>query len=123
MAHSRFSLLLGALVVAGTLPALAQSPPAPGGSDVAATLQKAGVRPTPDAMTGRDEKTADDAAYKVEESSGLPRELRDLKDQQPPDPQGLIRRLGLHDEPAVRVDFRNRTPTAEEIVQALRPSK
>jgi hypothetical protein len=119
MRHSPFPALVGAFVLAATLPALAQTPP----GDVAATLQNAGVRPTPDAMSGRDEKTADDAAYKVEEASGLPPQLRDLKDQVPPDPQGLIKRLGLHDEPAVRVDFRNRTPTAEEIVEALRPPK
>jgi hypothetical protein len=91
------------------------------GSDIADTLAKAGVAPTPDALSGRNEKTADDAAYKVEQATGLPAQLRDLTDQVPPNPQELIRRLGLHDDPAVRVDFRNRTPSSEEIVEALRP--
>jgi hypothetical protein len=95
--------------------------PPSGGSDVADTLAKAGVPASPDAMTGRNEKSADDAAYKVEQSSGLPAQVRDLKDQVPPNPQALIRQLGLHDDPAVRVDFRNRTPSTEEIVDALRP--
>jgi hypothetical protein len=96
------------------------SPPVQG-SDVADTLAKAGVPPTPDTLSGRNEKTADDAAWKVEEASGLPPQLRDLKDQAPPNPKEIIRRLGLHDDPATRVDFRDRTPSAEEIVEALRP--
>jgi hypothetical protein len=91
------------------------------GSDVADTLAKAGVRPTPDTLTGNNEKTADDTLYKVEQSTGLPAPLRDLKDQVPPNADELIKRLGLHNDPAVRIDFRNRTPSPEEIVQALRP--
>jgi hypothetical protein len=85
------------------------------------TLSKAGVRPTGDALTGREEKAADGTLYKVEERTGLPRELRDLKDKLPPDPKAVIRQLGLRDEPARRIDFRDRTPTVEDIVQALRP--
>jgi hypothetical protein len=57
----------------------------------------------------------------VEEKTGLPRELRDLKDKLPPDPKAVIRQLGLRDEPARRLDIRDRTPSVEEIVQALRP--
>jgi hypothetical protein len=89
--------------------------------EVADTLSQAGVRPTGDALTGREEKAADGTLYKVEERTGLPRELRDLKDKLPPDPKGVIRQLGLRDEPARRVDYRDRTPTVEDIVQALRP--
>ena len=91
------------------------------GSEVADTLAKAGVRPTPDTLGGRNEKVADDALYKVEEATGLPAKLRDLKDQVAANPDQLIKQLGLHDDPAVRIDFRDRTPSAEEIVQALRP--
>jgi hypothetical protein len=118
MVRLRLVLPFAAALLA-ILPAAAQTPPA--GGDVADTLAKAGVKPTPDAVTGRNEKTADDAAWKVEQATGLPPELRDLKDQVPPNAKELIRRLGLHDDPAVRVDFRDRTPTPEEIVEALRP--
>jgi hypothetical protein len=119
MAHLRLLLPLAAALLAA-LPAAAQTPP-PAGSDVADTLAKAGVKPTPDAVSGRNEKAADDAAWKVEQATGLPPELRDLKDQVPPNAKELIRRLGLHDDPAARVDFRGRTPTPDEIVEALRP--
>jgi len=118
MSYFRLVLPL-ALALLAAQPAAAQTPSP--GSDVADTLAKAGVKPTPDAMTGGNEKTADDAAWKVEQATGLPPELRDLKDQVPPNANELIRRLGLHDDPATRVDFRGRTPTPEEIVEALRP--
>ncbi len=53
----------------------------------------------------------------------LPPELRNMRDQVPPNSQQLAARLGLRSPRGQRTDLRGRTPSAQELVNALAPRR
>lgn len=60
-------------------------------------------------------------AERLAQTLPLDPQTRELRDQMPPDPRGIERRLGLREPRGPATDLRGRTPTAREIVDALAP--
>lgn len=60
-------------------------------------------------------------AERLAQTLPLDPQTRELRDQMPPDPRGIERRLGLREPRGPATDLRGRTPTPREIVDALAP--
>ncbi len=91
---------------------IAMPPQAAGGAMRPATPQMA-----PAGQAGEDPQVAATGDQR------LPANLRDIRDQVPPNAQQLATQLGLRSPRGQRTDMRNRTPTAQEIVNALAPRR
>ncbi len=60
-------------------------------------------------------------AERLAQTLPLDPQTRELRDQMPPDPRGAERRLGLREPRGPATDLRGRTPSPQEIVDALAP--
>ena len=60
-------------------------------------------------------------AERLAQTLPLDPQTRELRDQMPPDPRGTERRLGLREPRGPVIDLRGRTPSPQEIVDALAP--
>lgn len=60
-------------------------------------------------------------AERLAQTLPLDPQTRELRDQMPPDPRGTERRLGLREPRGPATDLRGRTPSPQEIVDALAP--
>lgn len=60
-------------------------------------------------------------AERLAQTLPLDPQTRELRDQMPPDPRGIERRLGLREPRGPATDLRGRTPSPQEIVDALAP--
>ena len=95
------------------------APLAPSNSSVARLLSSVGIPATAAAVSGADPNQARTAITRLEASYGLSPEVLNMRDTLPADPDAIIRQLNLHNTPVRATNFSNRTPTVEEIVQAL----
>ena len=60
-------------------------------------------------------------AERLAQTLPLDPQTRELRDQMPTDPRGTERRLGLREPRGPVIDLRGRTPSPQEIVDALAP--
>ena len=72
-------------------------------------------RPPPGPQAGNPD------AERLAQTLPLDPQTRELRDQMPPDPLGIERRLGLREPRGPATDLRGRTPSPREIVDALAP--
>ena len=107
-----------ACLTATAVPVVAQ----PDESAVAQVLRRAGVAPSPGALAGTDAKARAQALDALERAYPLPRNLLDREDTPPPNAAEVMDRLGLvRHGGAPTTDMRGRTPSRQEIVDALAP--
>jgi hypothetical protein len=89
-------------------------------SEMAKTLSRMGLPTTPEFVSGSDPNSVKKAISRLEATYELPPEILNLRGQLPADPESIIRQLNLHPPVANTTDLSDRTPTVEEIIEALR---